>query len=111
MAEETIASSAGDNRACSDGRSREDKCSSGKRSRARTESGVLQRWDPYTIEVDRRRNCYACGGFGHIACHCRNRKRGRLMEEKRVEYSGGQIKEIFDNMNNLKEGENLELLD
>ena len=39
MAEETIASSAGDNRACSDRRSREDKCSSGKGSRARTGSG------------------------------------------------------------------------
>ena len=46
-----------------------------------------------------------------MACHCRNRRRGRLMEEKRVEYSEGQIKEIFDNMNNLKGGENLELLD
>jgi len=27
----------------------------------------------YTIDVDRsRRNCYTCGGFGHLARHCRN---------------------------------------
>ena len=30
------------------------------------------RQDPYVMEVDRRRNCYACGDFGHMACHCRN---------------------------------------
>ena len=45
-----------------------------------------------------------------MACHCRNRGRERLMEERRVEYSGGRIEEIFDNSNNLKGGENLELL-
>jgi len=33
------------------------------------------------------------------------------MERRRVEYSGGQIEEILDNANNLKGGENLELLD
>jgi len=26
--------------------------------------GVPSRWDPYAIEVDRRRNCYACGVLG-----------------------------------------------
>jgi len=62
------------------------------------------------MEVDRGRNCYACGGFGHMAHHCRNRKRGRLMDRRRMEYGGGRIKEIFDNLNNLKGGENLELL-
>ena len=25
------------------------------------------RRDPYIIEVDRRRNCYICEGFGHLA--------------------------------------------
>jgi len=30
------------------------------------------RRDPYAMEVDRERNCYVCGGFGHIAHHCRN---------------------------------------
>jgi len=72
--------------------------------------GIPLRWDPFTMEVNRERNCYACGGFRHIACHCRNRGRGRPMDGRRVEYSGGRIEEIFDNSNNLKGGENLELL-
>ena len=45
-----------------------------------------------------------------MARHCRNRGRGRPREGRRMEYSGGRIEEIFDNSNNLKEGENLELL-
>jgi len=72
--------------------------------------GIPPRRDPYAMEVDRGRNCYTCGGFRHMAHHCRNRGRGRPMEGRRVEYSGGRIEEIFDNLNNLKEGENLELL-
>ena len=66
--------------------------------------GVPPRQNPYMMEVDRGRNCYACGGFGHIACYCKNRGRGRPMEGRRVEYSGGRIKEILNNMNNLKGG-------
>jgi len=62
------------------------------------------------MEVNHGRNCYACGGFGYMARHCRNRGRGRPIEGRRVEYSGGRIKEILDNSNNLKEVENLELL-
>jgi len=46
-----------------------------------------------------------------MAHHYRNRERGRPMEGRRMEYSGGQIKEILDNANNLKGGENLKLLD
>jgi len=69
------------------------------------------RRDPYAMEVDRGRNCYACGGFGHMACHCRNRERGRLMDGRRVEYGGGRIEEIFNQRDNLKGAENLELLD
>jgi len=34
--------------------------------------GVPPRRNPYAMEVDRGRNCYACGGFGHLACYCRN---------------------------------------
>ena len=44
-----------------------------------------------------------------MARHCRNRERERPIEGRRVEYSGGRIEEIFDS-NNLKGGENLELL-
>jgi len=72
--------------------------------------GVPPRRNPYAMEVDRGRNCYACGGFRHMACHCRNRGRGRLVEGRRVEYGGGRIEEIPNFMNNLKEVENLELL-
>ena len=38
------------------------------------------------MKVDQRRNYYACGGFGHMAHHCKNRGRGRVMEGRRVEY-------------------------
>ena len=74
-------------------------------------AGVPPRRDPFAMEVDRGQNCYACGGFGHMACHCRNRGRGRLMDRRRVEYEGGRIEEIFDQRDNLKGVENLELLD
>ena len=74
-------------------------------------AGVPLRRDPYAMEVDRGRNCFACGGFGHMARHCRNRGReGRVAENRRVEYGGGRIEEIMNIENNLKEGENLELL-
>ena len=74
-------------------------------------AGIPPRRDPFAMEVDRGRNCYACRGFGHMAHHCRNRGRGRPMDGRRVEYRGGRIKEIFDQRNNLKGVENLELLD
>jgi len=74
-------------------------------------TGVPPRRDPFAIEVDWGRNCYACGGFGHMARHCRNQgQRGRIMENRRVEYGGGRIEEIPNFVNNLKEEENLELL-
>ena len=49
---------------------------------------IPPRWDPYAMEVDWGRNYYACGGFGHMACYCKNRERRRLMEGRRVKYSG-----------------------
>ena len=68
------------------------------------------RRNSYAMEIDRGRNCYTCGGFGHMARHCRNRRRRRPMEERRVEYREGRIKEIYDQSDNLKGMENLELL-
>ena len=63
------------------------------------------------MEIDRGRNCFACGGFGHMARHCRNwGQRGRVADNRRVEYGGGRIEEIGSLMNNLKEDKNLELL-
>ena len=46
-----------------------------------------------------------------MARNCRNRgQRGRVAENRRVEYGGGRIKEIMNNSNNLKAEENLEVL-
>jgi len=74
-------------------------------------TGIPPRRDPFAMEVDRGRNCYACGGFGHMARNCRNRgQRGRVADNRRVEYGGGRIEEIINLSDNLKEGKNLELL-
>ena len=74
--------------------------------------GTSSRQDPFAMEVDQGWNCYACGGFGHMARNCRNRgQRGRVAENWRVEYGGGRIEEIMNFLNNnLKEEENLKLL-
>jgi len=73
--------------------------------------GAPPRRDPYAMEVDRGRNCYACGGFEHMARNCRNRgQRERVADNRRVEYGSRRIEEIVNLLNNLKEGENLELL-
>ena len=73
--------------------------------------GIPLRWDPFVMEIDRGRNCFACGDFGHMARHCRNQgQHGRVADNRRVEYGGGRIEEILNLADNLKEGENLELL-
>ena len=47
----------------------------------------LPRRDPYVMDVDRGRNCYNCGGFGHLARSCRNRGIGnKIGKGKRLEY-------------------------
>jgi len=72
---------------------------------------VPQRRDPFAMDIDRGRNCYTCGGFGHMARNCRNQgQRGRVADNRRMEYEGGRIEEIVNLTNNLKEDENLELL-
>jgi len=68
------------------------------------------RKDLYMMEVDRGRNCYACGGFGHMACHYRNWGQSRRVEKgKRLEYGRG-VEGNFEHLNNLKGVENLESL-
>ena len=68
--------------------------------------GVPPRWDPYAMEIDRGRNCYACGGFGHMACYCKNRE--KIM--RRVEIGGGRFEGNIKQIGHLKEVENLEAL-
>jgi len=79
----------------------------GQRQKVRT---PLRR-DPYTIEVDRGRNCYACRRFGYMAYYCRNRGRGRVIDRRRLEYREWNIKRNHEHLNYLKEEENLESLD
>jgi len=54
------------------------------------------RRDSYTINIEREKNCYNCGGFGYITRHCRS---WEIVGQKgRIEYG--------DNCNhrdNLKE--------
>ena len=53
-------------------------------------AGVPLRQDPFAMEIDMGRNCYACRGFGHMACHCRNRE--RVMQGRRVEYGEEELR-------------------
>ena len=46
--------------------------------------GFVQR-NLYAMDVDRERNCYACGGFGYLARYCRNRRMGM---NQRMEIEG-----------------------
>jgi len=55
--------SADSNRACSNGKSEENKYSDVMPS---TERGVAQR-NLYAIKIDRGRNCYTCGRFRYMA--------------------------------------------
>ena len=46
-----------------------------------------------------------------MARHCRNQgQRERVAEERRLEYVGGRIEGNYEQLNNLKEIENLESL-
>jgi len=83
----------------------------GSGTRAGQNVGVPSRRDPYAMEVNRGRNCYACGEFGHMARHCRNRGRGRPMNGRRVEYEGERFEGNIEQIRHLKEVENLEALD
>ena len=69
-------------------------------------AGVSLRQDPYVMEVDRGRNCFACGGFGHMARYYRNRE--RVM--RRVEIGGGRFEGNIEQIGHLKEVKNLEAL-
>ena len=71
----------------------------------------LAQYNLYAMEVDKERNCYACGRFRHMVHYCRNQgQRGRMAKGRRVEYGEG-IERNYEHSNNLKEVENLEFLD
>jgi len=53
------------------------------------------------MEINRGRNCYSCGEFGHLAWNCKNWR--MISQERRMEYGN-------NNSNNLKEEENLVVL-
>jgi len=47
----------------------------------------LPRRNSYAMDIDRGRNYYAYGGFGHMAQHCRNREgKIRIGDGRRLEY-------------------------
>ena len=54
--------------------------------------GFAQR-NSYAMDVNRGRNCYACGGFGHMAWHCWNKGvENRIGKSRKLEYEqGGRI--------------------
>jgi len=64
----------------------------------------LPRRDSYAMDIDRGRSCYACGGFGHIARHCRNREgRVGIGNDRRLEYGQRWEREgNFEQLDNLK---------
>ena len=64
------------------------------------ERGGEMRRNLYVMNVDRGRNCYNCGEFGHLVRNCRNY--GLVGQERRIKYR--------DNIymrDNLKEKESL----
>ena len=69
--------------------------------------------NPYTMDIDRvNRNCYSCGGFGHLARNCKNWKIGnRIGEGRRLEYGQRLRIEGEQEHNNLNRDENLIVLD
>jgi len=69
------------------------------------------RRDPYVMEVDRGRNCYACSRFRHMAQHCRNRGgRIRIGDGRRLEYGQWGKKKNNEQSDNLKGEKDLESL-
>ena len=55
----------------------------------------MPRCDPYTMKVDHDRNCYSCGGFGHLTRNYRNWR--IIRQEMRLEY--GDNSNITNNLN------------
>ena len=62
--------------------------------RSQQQGAEFPQRNPYVMNVDRGRNCYSCGGFGHMVKHCRNRRTGnRIGKGRRLEYEGNETQE------------------
>jgi len=46
------------------------------------------RRNSYAMDVDRRRNCHSCGGFGHLVWNCR--RQGIIGQVRRIGYENNQ---------------------
>ena len=98
-------STAGTSSACSNGGSEENECSHGK-SVITAEIGFVPWYNPYTMNINRGRNCYNCGGFEHITRYCREYKNQRRIGwKRRMNYEDNR------NTSNLNREENLMVLD
>jgi len=65
------------------------------------------------MDVDRKnRNCYNCGGFGHLAKNCRNRGiEDRIGKGRRLEYGRNEQRTKNNRQNNLNGKGDLIVLD
>jgi len=63
------------------------------------------RRDPYIVNVDRGRNCYSCGSFGHLGQNCRSWE--IIGQRRRMEYGNNLNME----QNNLNRKESLIVFD
>jgi len=57
----------------------------------------------YTMDIDQKRNCYNCGGFGHLARNCRNWEIVR--QRRKIDYKNNS-----NTINNLNRKESLVVL-
>jgi len=70
----------------------------------------LAQCNSYTMDVDwRNRNCYSCGGFGHLARNCKNRGiENRIEEGRRLEYEQNNRQRLMVEGNNRQSNLNRE---
>jgi len=65
-------------------------------------TGFMSRYNLYTMDVDRERNCYNCRDFGHITRSYRLRE--TTGQGRRLEYGGSQDNgQHSDNLNREKD--------